>query len=243
MDRKLVDPSKIKYYTDASWTGTLVYRDVFPADKLSEIDPNNVAFEGLVMFCGKGKHIVSYPVSRGTMINVAAIISDKQKIGTPFEGRWVSEVSREEVEKAFQDFEPAARNLLKCFEIPSRWALHVINELPLSACDRVALIGDACHAMEPHLGAGAGQAMEDAFVLGRLLAHPLTTLSNVSTALKAYQDVRLPFAQFVARESERNGYLMSLDAHGYCDADRGNGEPLDFLKGKILRRGGLGRRG
>jgi salicylate hydroxylase len=104
--------------------------------------------------------------------------------------------------------------------------------------------------MEPHLGAGAGQAMEvrtiirrtdanssaakDAFVLGRLLAHPLTTLSNVSTALKAYQDVRLPFAQFVARESERNGYLMSLDAHGYYDADRGNGEPLDFLKGKIL---------
>jgi salicylate hydroxylase len=84
--------------------------------------------------------------------------------------------------------------------------------------------------MEPHLGAGAGQAMEvrtiirrtdanssaakDAFVLGRLLAHPLTTLSNVSTALKAYQVVRLPFAQFVARESERNGCLMSLDAHG-----------------------------
>jgi salicylate hydroxylase len=96
------------------------------------------------------------------MINVAAIISDKQKIGTPFEGRCVSEVFREEVEKAFQDFEPAARNLLKvssrgelimwfqtnvgflqCFEIPSRWALHVVNESPLSACDRVALIGDA----------------------------------------------------------------------------------------------------
>jgi salicylate hydroxylase len=36
------------------------------------------------------------------MVNVAVFISDKQKIGTPFEGRWVSEVSREEVEKDFR---------------------------------------------------------------------------------------------------------------------------------------------
>jgi hypothetical protein len=80
-------------------------------------------------------------------------------------------------------------------------------------------------------------AAKDAFVLGCLLAHPLTALSNVFTALKAYQDVRLPFAQFVARESERNGYLMSLDAHGYC---RGKEGPLDFLKGKILSMIGEG---
>jgi hypothetical protein len=47
------------------------------------------------------------------MINVAAFVSDKQKAGTPFEGRWVSEVSHEEIEKAYQDFEPAAKSLLK----------------------------------------------------------------------------------------------------------------------------------
>jgi len=70
-------------------------------------------------------------------------------------------VSLEEVEEAYQDFEPDAKRLLnviflgrviyavtdgyfsQCFEKPSRWALHVVNELPLFACDRVALIGDA----------------------------------------------------------------------------------------------------
>src|SRR6267154_6807323 len=31
----------------------------------------------------------------------------------------------------------------QCFQNPSRWALHVVNELPLCTCDRVALIGDA----------------------------------------------------------------------------------------------------
>jgi len=31
----------------------------------------------------------------------------------------------------------------QCFEKPSRWALHVVNDLPLFTWDRVALIGDA----------------------------------------------------------------------------------------------------
>ncbi|OAX42236.1 FAD/NAD(P)-binding domain-containing protein [Rhizopogon vinicolor AM-OR11-026] len=237
IDRDLVDPSKIRQYTDASWTGTLHYRSVFPVEKLSEIDPNNVALKNFVIFCGKGKHIASYPILGGTMINVAIYVVDKQKIATPFDGRWISEVPREEVEKAFEEFEPALKNLLKCLEKPLRWALHVVNELPLSVCDKVVLIGDACHAMTPYLGAGAGQAIEDAFVLGRLLAHPLTTLDNVHTALKAYQDVRLPFAQFAARESERSGYMYQLDApRQYDDTDGGNEqeEPLHILKEKIL---------
>ena len=106
------------------------------------------------------QHIAAYPVSQGTQINISAIVTNEQKAGTPFEGRWVSNVAREEVEEAYRDFEPAVQNIVKaslwfpltvssltisaqCMEHPSRWALHVINDLPLSTCDRVALIGDA----------------------------------------------------------------------------------------------------
>lgn len=59
------------------------------------------------------QHIVSYPISHGTLINISAFVSDEQKAGTPFEGRWFSEVPLEEIEKEYQGFEPAARNLLK----------------------------------------------------------------------------------------------------------------------------------
>jgi salicylate hydroxylase len=78
--------------------------------------------------------------------------------------------------------------------------------------------------------------MKDAFVLGRLLAHPLTTLDNVPTALKAYQDVRLPFTQSVARESKRTGNMYDFCAHGYYDGtNRGNErEEMEILKEKIL---------
>ncbi|KAG2076333.1 FAD/NAD(P)-binding domain-containing protein [Suillus decipiens] len=232
LDRDIVDPSMIRHYTDPSWTGTLVYRTVVPAEKLSDLDPNNIALKNFVVFCGMGKHVVSYLVAQGTLINVVASVTDGKKAGTPFEGRWVSSVSHEEVQEIYRDFEPIVQNLLKCCENPSRWALHVVNELPLFVYERVALIGDACHAMTPHFGAGAGQAMEDAFVLGRLLAHPLTTLDNVPAALKVYQDVRLPFAQFVARESARAGLLYDFDM---SSAARENvQEELDIQKEKLL---------
>ncbi|KAG1873030.1 hypothetical protein DFJ58DRAFT_722202 [Suillus subalutaceus] len=196
-----VDPSKIRHYGDPSWTGTLVYRSVFPAEKLSKLDPSNVALKDFIIFCGKGKE-------RRSMSQHMLLMNGK--LAQPFEGHWVSDVSLEEAEEAYQDFEPDAKRLLNCFEKPSRWALHVVNELPLFTCDRVALIGDAAHAMTPYCGAGAGQAIEDAFVLGRLLAHPLTTLDNVPVALKAYQDVRLPFTQFVARGSGLTGKMYDF---------------------------------
>ncbi|KAG1737580.1 uncharacterized protein EDB91DRAFT_1140799 [Suillus paluster] len=232
LDRDIVDPSKIGRYIDPVWTGTLVYRTVIPMEKILQVDPNNIALKDFILFCGKRKHVISYPVSEGTLFNVAAFVAAEQKPDTHFEGRWVSDVSNEEVQELYQDFEPAVRNMLKCSENPSRWALHVLNELPLFTYGRVALIGDACHAMEPHFGAGAGQAMEDAFVLGRLLAHPLTTLDSVPAALKVYQDVRLPLVQSLARESERTGRLYHLDS---LSTDQGNErEELEIQRGKIL---------
>jgi salicylate hydroxylase len=73
-------------------------------------------------------------------------------------------------------------------------------------------------------------------VLGRLLAHPLTTLDNVHVALKTYQDIRLSVAQFIGRKSEDLGYMYEFDAPGYYDGtDRGNeGEELELLKEKIV---------
>ncbi|KAG2134803.1 hypothetical protein DEU56DRAFT_913583 [Suillus clintonianus] len=234
LNRDVVDPTKIGHYIDPSWTGTLVYRAIIPAKKVSEIDPNNIALKDFTVFCGMGKNIITYPVAQGTQINVAAFVRDDQKAGTPFEGHWVTDVSCKELQELYQDFEPDVRNLLKCSETTSRWALHVVNELPLSANGRVALIGDACHAMTPYFGAGAGQAMEDAFVLGRLLAHPLTTLDNVPAALKAYQDVRLPFVQFLARESQRAGHMVDIEPPS-TDEDNAHVQAnLDTQKEKVL---------
>lgn len=66
---------------------------------------------------------------------------------------------------------------------PSVWAVHAVDP-PLDSFvkGRVALLGDAAHAMLPHLGAGAGQGLEDAVVLVKLLGHPQVSKANVEVS-------------------------------------------------------------
>ncbi|KIJ63596.1 hypothetical protein HYDPIDRAFT_92068 [Hydnomerulius pinastri MD-312] len=213
----------LRQYIDATWTGMLVYRGIFPAEDLRKLDPENLCLtEMVVVICFQS--IVTYPVANGTLVNFAAIIADPSLKGTPYEGHWVSDTTNEELVNAFEDFEPGARALFQCCKTPSRWALHVLKKLPLCARGRVTIIGDACHAMTPHFGAGAGQAIEDAFVLGRLLAHPLTTLSRVQDALSIYQDIRLPFSTSVASNSFEMGWLYIFMDPGHYDGTRQEGD-------------------
>jgi len=89
--------------------------------------------------------------------------------------------------------------ILKCIDKPRKWYIHVVLP-PLDSYvkGRVALIGDAAHGMLTHLGAGAGQGIEDAYVLARLLGHPQTTLANLEAVLQAYDRIRRPRAQMVS---------------------------------------------
>ncbi|HWE91512.1 MAG TPA: FAD-dependent monooxygenase [Pseudonocardiaceae bacterium] len=72
---------------------------------------------------------------------------------------------------------------------------------PLSAFarGRVALLGDAAHAITPNLGQGACLALEDAVVL----AAELTRTDDVPSALRRYDAVRRPRAQRLSTTSHR----------------------------------------
>ncbi|MEK8105489.1 FAD-dependent monooxygenase [Micromonospora sp. M12] len=61
--------------------------------------------------------------------------------------------------------------------------------LPSYVRGRVALLGDAAHPMTPNLGQGAGQAIEDAVVLGAVCAGGA---EGVPAALAAYDEQRRP---------------------------------------------------
>lgn len=76
-------------------------------------------------------------------------------------------------------------------------------------------MGDAAHAASPHQGAGAGQAIEDAYVLAELLADPrVTDASRARAALVAYDKVRRPRSQEVVRTSRENAKALCLTAPG-----------------------------
>ena len=89
---------------------------------------------------------------------------------------------------------------------PTLWALFDHRPAPTYAKGRVAILGDAAHTSTPHQGAGAGQALEDAFVLSTLLADEnIKTVSDIPVAFQAYDAIRRPRSQKVVSTSRAAG--------------------------------------
>ncbi|MEV0720447.1 FAD-dependent oxidoreductase [Asanoa sp. NPDC050611] len=72
---------------------------------------------------------------------------------------------------------------------------HLATPVPSYVHGRVALLGDAAHAMTPNLGQGANQAIEDAVVL----ASCCDPAGDLAAGLAAYDAQRRPRSQRVAR--------------------------------------------
>ncbi|MBB6173327.1 2-polyprenyl-6-methoxyphenol hydroxylase-like FAD-dependent oxidoreductase [Nocardiopsis mwathae] len=86
---------------------------------------------------------------------------------------------------------------------------HVDTPLPAFHKGRVALLGDAAHAMTPNLGQGAGQAMEDAV----MLAHHIDgSMAYVPTALRSYTDARLPRTSALVQRSAQLAEAVQNDS-------------------------------
>jgi 2-polyprenyl-6-methoxyphenol hydroxylase-like FAD-dependent oxidoreductase len=77
---------------------------------------------------------------------------------------------------------------------------------------RVALLGDAAHAATPHLGQGAGMAIEDSLVLAEELARHET----VAAALEAW----------FRRRFDRCAYIVCASL-AICRGQLGDGPPVD----------------
>src|SRR6185436_13003936 len=79
--------------------------------------------------------------------------------------------------------------------------------LPSYAIGRVALLGDAAHAMTPDLGQGASQAFEDAAAVTRHLAD--AGPAEVAERLARYDAERRPRADRMMLAASRQSRLTS----------------------------------
>jgi len=81
------------------------------------------------------------------------------------------------------------------------YAVYDIPSLPRWRRGRVCLIGDAAHAVGPHVGQGASLALEDAFVLAKCMRD----LPNPATAFDTFERLRRDRVERVVKQSRRTG--------------------------------------
>jgi 2-polyprenyl-6-methoxyphenol hydroxylase-like FAD-dependent oxidoreductase len=129
-------------------------------------------------------------------------------LGTPAARRAVAQRDLDGLCAAWVRAYPASEPLL--LALPSFDAL-LVNEVLQVECPRyvrgkVALLGDAAHAMAPNLGQGANSALVDALAL----SEELRRADTLSKALAAYDQRRRPRVEKVARAAARVGRLAEL---------------------------------
>ena len=66
---------------------------------------------------------------------------------------------------------------------------------------------------------------QSAYILGRLLTHPLTNLAHVPEALRIYQSIRLPYGHTILRRAQATGKHCEFDAPGEYDGAECTDEP------------------
>jgi 2-polyprenyl-6-methoxyphenol hydroxylase-like FAD-dependent oxidoreductase len=86
--------------------------------------------------------------------------------------------------------------------------VRLASPLPSLIAGRVALLGDAAHAMTPDLGQGGCQAFEDAVALGAALAG--VQPSGLEAALRRYDTARHPRSSALITASTRTNRMLTL---------------------------------
>ena len=119
-------------------------------------------------------------------------------------------MKKEDMYRDYENWGESVKKVLSMMQKPDVWAL--FHHLPASTyCQgRTCLLGDAAHASTPHCGAGAGMAVEDAYVLSSLLAK-VTDGRDIEKAFRVYDEVRRPRTQRLVACSRENGLLYDFE--------------------------------
>ena len=157
----------------AAFTGQVAWRALVP----NQI--NHPAQAHVTM--GPGRHVVSYPVRGGRLINLVAV---EERTDWAAEG-WNHKDDPANLRVAFAGFGGDAKKMLDAVEEVTLWGLHRHPVAQTWQRDGVAMLGDAAHPTLPFLAQGANMALEDAWVL----ADHIARLPR-DQALAAYQLAR-----------------------------------------------------
>ncbi len=200
----VVPPSKPVFH------GSVAYRGVLPHALVPDWPT-----DAWLMWLGKGKHFLSFPVRAGQLINYVGFVPADEEM----KESWSAPGDPDALRREFAGWDPRIERLLSEVRKTFRWALYDREPLPVWTKGRLTLLGDAAHPMLPHLGQGANQSIEDGMALATILAG--ASSGTAPAALLAYERLRRERVATVQRGARENGmrYDSSYSDLGVRDAE------------------------
>ena len=177
---------------DAFFTGQVAWRATVP----NTFDHKDVA----MVTMGPGRHLVSYPLRGGTVVNLVAV---EERKAWAQEG-WNHTDDPVNLRTAFAGFGGMAGEMIRAVQAPTLWGLHRHPVAQVWQAGGIALLGDAAHPTLPFLAQGANMALEDAWVLA-------DRVGNAGMdALPAYAAARKPRVTRVIKAANGNAWRYHL---------------------------------
>jgi salicylate hydroxylase len=159
----------------------LMWRSLIPAEQLEGL---GLEERGNYWF-GPGRTLVTYWVRPKNLYSILASVPAHEVQRES----WSESGDISEMLRSFDDAEPRARAMLEQCKTAFITGMYYRDPIDNWTSGRITLLGDAAHPMVPFLAAGAGQSIEDAWVLARVLSR---RADDVPGALLEYQHRRLP---------------------------------------------------
>ena len=209
------EPVPRRYCGYVNWNGRInAAPDLAPADEW-------------VQYVGEHKRVSLMPMGNDELYFFFDV---PLPAGTPN----VREHYRAELEQHFAHWPEPVQRLLQRLDptAVARVEIHDTARVPHLVSTRVALLGDAAHAMTPNIGQGGCQAMEDAWVLARCIERERTPVA----ALAAYESARADrVASLVTKARKRaaiiHGEMPDETREWYAQLAESDGS--DILAGLI----------
>jgi 3-hydroxybenzoate 6-monooxygenase len=199
-------------------SGHIAYRAVLKKQDV----PAHLWNDDVQLWGGEKTHLVTYPLRRGELFNLVVVFhSDKYgdersraapRRESPLGGQRSNEVhsvgapeswdiygDTAELTERFKDAHPTVKELIDKIDTWRMWVLCDREPVKNWSDGRVTLLGDAAHPMLQYLAQGAGQAIEDAVVLGKALEHCQGDFAQAFQAYQAKRYLRTARVQLTAR--------------------------------------------
>jgi 2-polyprenyl-6-methoxyphenol hydroxylase-like FAD-dependent oxidoreductase len=208
--RLYVDPGVVPEYTGLAGLGGFVSSSDLSQNARDSITGFDVTMTQEGMFavtpCTASGNELTWMFQRETPLPAAGDVKDGWEVRQKEQVEGFQATILDLVKDCQGDWSNTMREVIKSARVVK---LYPIHKLPLGgkwSRGRVLLLGDAAHAMPPHAGQGIGMAMEDAFLLARVLARR-DDFASVESMFGRYEDIRRPRVDRISAHASDNGKM------------------------------------